>query len=262
MAKGKSSKGKYFVPAIGRAIAILDTLAQERNGLNMIQISKKLKIPFSSTSSLLYTLERIGFIQKEELTGKYRLGLKLLGLGSIVLNDLKLRDEALPLLKELVDKIGVTAHLAVLDKGEAVYIEKVESDSFVRLSSYIGRRMPVHCTGVGKALLAYLPEVELKQIISERGLARRTPYTITSIRKLKEELERTRRRGYSLDDEEDELGIRCIGAPIFNHEGNVIASISIAGTVMQIPKDKITQLGQVVKETAQRISARLGYKLF
>lgn len=246
------------VPAAQRVLMILEVLAESSSGLTLSQLVRKLGSPKSSTYRLLLTLERRGYLQRNQQTGRYMFGLKLLSLVNRALNGIELREQAAPFLKALMERTKLTVHMALLEQNEAVLIEKVEPLGLIKLGTWIGKRMPVHCTGVGKALIAYLPEAELDRLIKQ-GLLRYNENTIVSARKLKEELAKVRRLGYSVDDEEETMGLRCIGAPIFDHTGKVVAALSVAGTTAQITRENLSLLAEKVKQTASAISRQLGF---
>jgi DNA-binding IclR family transcriptional regulator len=245
------------VPALERALMILEVLAKSKDGLTLSQITRKLGIPKSSAHSLLLTLERRGYLHRNVQTGRYMFGFKLFSLANMALKNIELREQARPFLKALMESTELTVHMAMLEDNEVVIIDKIEPPGLLKLGTWIGKRMDVHCTGVGKAYIAYLPEEEIDRLIAP-GLARYNENTITSARKLKEELARIRKLGYSLDDEEETIGLRCIGAPIFDHTGQVVASISVAGTTAQITSENLTWLAERVKQTASAISRQLG----
>ncbi|MGI8960147.1 MAG: IclR family transcriptional regulator [Bryobacteraceae bacterium] len=250
---------EYSVPSIDRALAVLELLAQSRGGFSVSEISRKLTLPKSSVHLLIGTLERRGYLQKNALSGKYCFGLKLVSLSRTALENLDLREEAKPSLQALMRKTGLTVHMAVLERNEAVIVEKIECPGLLRLATWIGRRLDVNCTGVGKALIAFLADEEFDRQFKTKALARHNENTMVSTSKLKQELERVRRLGYSLDDEEDEIGFRCIGAPLFNYTKKAVAAISVAGTTAQIPDGEIAQLAGIVKHTAAAISSQLSY---
>lgn len=249
----------HSAPALERALSILELLARSRNGLTLAELTHHLALPKSSTHCLLVTLERCGYLQRNQKTSRYMFGLKLLTLASLAVTRIELREQARPFLEALVDGTQLTAHLAVLDRNEAVLIEKVAPLGLLRVATWIGRRMDAHCTGVGKALIAHLPEEELDRLLRENGLPRHNNKTIASFKRLKEELAQVRRLGYSLDDEEDEVGFRCIGAPVFDHSGAAVAAISVAGNIVQIRQDNLPRLASKVIQTASAISRELGY---
>jgi DNA-binding IclR family transcriptional regulator len=185
--------------------------------------------------------------------------LQLISLSRSALENLDLREEAKPFLRSLMQESGLTVHMAVLERDEAVIIEKVEASGLVRLASWIGRRLDPNCTGVGKALLAFLPEDELNRLLESTVFARHNSRTITSKSALRRELLRVRQSGYALDDEEDEPGLRCLGAPVFDQNGRAVAAISVAGTTTQIAIDRVPSLARMVIRAALQISSSLGY---
>ena len=246
--------------AVERTLMILEAVAQREGGMSNADFSRKLKIPKSSASYILRTLERHGYVRRDRDNGKYRLGMKVLSLSRAALSGVDIREVALPIMRHLVDQIHLTTHLAILDHEEAVYVEKVEEPGFIKMDTWVGRRMEVHSTAVGKALLAYLDTDEREAIIRHRGMKKLTPHTITSTAKLMKEFDRVRQLGYSLDDEENSLGARCVGAPIFNSQGEVEASLGSTGTITAVPRDAVPRLAETVKDAARRISHLIGYR--
>ena len=247
------------VPALERALAIFEMLADSRTGLTLPEIALRLHLPKSSVHCLLLTLERHRYLNRRAGTNRYMFGTRLFSLGNMALSGLELREVAAPLLLSLAGRTRLTVHLGILERHEAVLIDKVEPPGTYKLATWLGKRMDVHCTGLGKALIAHIPEWEFDLLVSEQGLPRHNDNTVVSVRKLKEELARIRKLGYSTDDEEDELGYRCIGCPIFDREGLVQAAVSISGTTSQIREDNAPDLAQELKQTAAAVSEALGY---
>jgi DNA-binding IclR family transcriptional regulator len=245
--------------SVERALGILEHIAVSASGLTNSELSRRLQIPKSSASYILRTLERRGYLARDAESGKYRLGLKVLALGRGVRTGMDLRKVALPFLQQLVDRTHLTCHLAILDAGEAVYIEKVEAPGFIKMDTWIGRRMFVHSTSVGKSLVAWLPAAEIDSIIHEHGLPRRTAKTITVGAKLVKELEKVRAQGYAVDDEENSPGARCIGVPVFDATAHVAAAIGLSGTSGQVTPENLPKLAETLKEIARKISRQLGY---
>jgi DNA-binding IclR family transcriptional regulator len=243
--------------AVERALNILEAAAQRRDGFTNSEISRKLGIPKSSASYILRTLERRGYLRRETETGRYRLGLKILSLGGDAQANLDIADLALPLMRALVEKIHMTVHLAVLDQGEAVYIEKVEAPGFFKVNTWVGRRMFLHSTSVGKCLLAWLPKHEVEALVKGQGLKKRTPRTITTMTGLLADLEHAKRQGYAVDDEENSLGARCLGAPVFDVSGNVVAALGASGTLTQVDEASMPRVAEALQESARRISRQL-----
>jgi DNA-binding IclR family transcriptional regulator len=240
--------------AVERALDILEGIAHRPEGLTNSEISRKLVIPKSSASYILRTLERRGYLRRDAETGRYKLGLKILSLGGDAQANLDIADVALPFLRSLVERVRLTAHLAVLDQGEAVYIEKVEAPGFFKVNTWVGRRMYVHSTSVGKALLAWLPKQEIEAIVRQHGMKKRTPKTIITLSRLLADLELVREQGYAVDDEENSLGARCLGAPILDAVGNVTAALGVSGTLTQVDEENFPKIVEALKETARRIS--------
>ncbi|MDF2715855.1 MAG: hypothetical protein K0R28_2780 [Paenibacillus sp.] len=251
---------KYNVPALEKAIAIIESLSVQEEAVGVSELCKQLDIPKTSVFFILNTLDQHEYITKTE-DGKYKLGTKFISLGLSVLNKMSIVEAAKPFLESLLQETGFTVHLAVLNNGRAMYIDKLESQSFVKFSTYIGQRQPLHASGVGKAIAAYLSPEELEQIVNTQGLTEKTKNTITTVDDLKVALEAVRAHGYALEDEEGEHGIRCIGAPIFDHQGLIKASISITALRTNLPVHEIPVIGKKVMQTAQNISKRLGYSV-
>jgi DNA-binding IclR family transcriptional regulator len=243
--------------AVERALAILETAARRSEGLTNSEISRRLGIPKSSASYILRTLERRGYLRREAESGRYRLGLKVLSLGRDVLAGLDIKEIALPVLRSLVDRTQLTAHLAVFEHGEAVYIEKVDAPGFIKMDTWVGKRMNIHSTSVGKTLVAHVPKAEVETLVHTRGLKRCTPKTITGLKGFLAELERVRVQGYAVDDEENSLGARCLAAPVFDILGNVEAAVGLSGTTTQIDDTNLAKLAELVKEAARRITRQL-----
>ena len=247
------------VPALERALTILELLADSRSGLTLPEIAHRLELPKSSVHCLLVTLERHRYLHRREQTNRYLFGSKLFSLGNMALSNLELREVAAPRMRELAESTHLTVHLGILEKHEAVLIEKAEPPGVSKLATWLGKRMDVHCTGIGKALIAYLSEAELDRLVSEQGLPRHNDSTIVSLRKLKHQLAQVRRLGYSTDDEEDEIGFRCVGCPVFGSDGKVGAAVSISGSTSQVREDNSPGLVREIMGTARSISAALGY---
>lgn len=250
----------YSVPSVDRALKILELLAQSRRGLTPSDISRRLALPKSSVHLLVKTLEAMGYLKNNRVNGKYHFGLKLVTLSHTALENLDLREQARPFLQDLMLKTGLTVHMAVLEHDEAVIIEKVEAPGMLRLATWVGRRLDANSSGVGKALLAFT-ETDLNQTLTRRALARHNRNTIASPDKLARELKKVRELGYAFEDEEGEIGFRCIGVPIYDAAQKAISAISVAGTTGQIPRERVPKLAAAVKATASEISAHLGYRL-
>lgn len=256
----KGKKKGQRVQSVERALSLLDILSLAGKPMTLSDISEKAALNISTVHRLLHTLMLHNFVRQDYNTGKYRLGLKVFEIGSKALYDLDIRQVAKPELQELVDRFNETTNLAILEQGEVVYIEQVESTHMYKMFARVGNRGPAHSTATGKALLSYVSDLELKSIIEEKGLARFTRGTITDPEKLREELKKIREQGHSLDLEEMEEGVNCIAVPIMNHENEVVAAVSISGPKTRMAEERLTgEFLSAIKETALKISLNLGY---
>jgi DNA-binding IclR family transcriptional regulator len=244
---------KEHATSIERAFAILEYLDGSRRGRNISELSRKLGIPKSTTHVIVVLLRRLGYLTLDENKREYSLGLKVYGLGRGLMKSFSLPEKALEPMKWLVDVTRCTSQLAVLAEDQAMYIQKVEGPGLIQFDSYIGKRTNLHCTGVGKVLLAYTSEHNREHCLNRKSFARYTDKTITSPGALRKELAKVRQRGYALDDEEEELEVRCIAAPVFNQSGEFMAALAIAGTVGQIRNENIDDLAGHVMLAAKRI---------
>jgi len=264
MSPDRDSKPNNLVQTIERASSILDILGQSPQGISIRELSSKIKLPKGTIHRLLSSLSYFGYVRQDPKTRNYLLGFKLVELGNLLLNQLDLRKEAEPFLKDLAERTKETVHMVLLDRNEVVYIDKVETDqhtSGLRMASRVGLRNPAHSSAVGKVLLAHFSEEELNNFTKEKGLLKRTENTITDPGRLREHLSIVRAQGYAIDDEENEKGIRCVAAPIYNEVGKPVAAMSISGPAFRITKKVIQEsLKKEVMETALKISQRLGFR--
>lgn len=263
MTPSRSQKPNNLVQTIERTSLILDILGQSPQGISIRDLSDKIKLPKGTTHRLISSLSYFGYARQDSKTRNYFLGFKLVELGNLLLSQLDLRREAEPFLRDLAERTNETVHMVFLDRGEIVYIDKVELDhnpSGLRMASRVGLRNPAHSSAVGKVLLSHLPEEELNGLIQEKGLPKRTENTITDSIQLKEHLKAVRTQGCAVDDEENERGIRCVAAPIYNETGRAVAAISISGPAFRVTKKVVQEtLKKEVMETASKISERLGF---
>lgn len=253
-------KNENTVQSLDRAIEILEMLTHEKNGFGITALAQKTALHKSTVHRLLKTLMHHGYVERDPESDNYRLGMKILYLASAILDRMDIRLLAKPFLEKLSYETREVVHLAILDEGETVYIDKVESsDSSIRMYSQIGKRGPVHCTGVGKVMLSGLSEGEVDRIIREKGMKAFTPYTITDINELKVHLDKIAIEGYAIDEREHEEGIRCVAAPIFDRNNKIIAAISVSGPVFRVTEDRLSQLIEKIVKTSKEISYQLGY---
>jgi len=255
----KRSDLDYKVKSVDRALHLLEIMAEEKREVELKELCKKTHINTTTLYRLLQTLQNRGFVARDPYTGRYRLGLKLLELGHAVTDQIELRRIVLPFLQELMEKTGETANLVILDEGEAIYIEKVESPASLRMFHRIGKQAPAHATGVGKVLLAALPSEKVTEIMKTKGLCKLTENTITSPEDLQKELEKICKNGFAIDNEECEVGAKCIAAPIRDYTNQVVAAVSISGPSARLSEERLNELIKVVKEAAFKVSQKIGY---
>ena len=243
---------------VAKAFAVLDVLASNGDGgTSLKEVSNLLGMSKSTAHRYLTTLEKLAVVERNE-RDHFRLGLKLIKLAGAFLSDHNLRNVSEPFLNEVAAQTQETIHLAVPSMNEVVYIAKVDSPHSIRMASRIGARMPMYCTSLGKAILAHYPFNRVEEIIQE-GMPARTPYTITSAQALRAELERVHAQGFATDDQENEIGVRCVGAPIFDYTTKVIGAISVSGPANRMSKERSLELGPLVRDAALEVSRRMGY---
>jgi DNA-binding IclR family transcriptional regulator len=255
----KENKSKYSIQVLDRLVQILDCFTLDKPKLQFTELQSKLDLHKSTLYRLLEAMRAYGLVEHDEKSGQYYLGLRLFQLGMIAVERLEISECATSTLEHLVEQTGETAHLCVLDGSEVVYVAKVESKQTLRMPSNIGRRNPAYCTGVGKAILAHLPEEQLNAYLANTSLQPFTERTVVAAAELRKQLKEVASRGYSVDDEEINEGLRCIGAPVRDYSGDVIASVSIAGPTMRITKSKIPELAKYVIGAAYSLSEELGF---
>jgi len=221
------------------------------------EISRTLKLNKSNTHRALATLENLGYVRQTSQKGRYFPTLKIFSIASQIPTLLLPIQIIHPVLEELSRQYGETGNLAVLEAGEVVYIDKVESSETLRMDLAVGRKVPAHCTALGKVLLANLP-VDRLQKATKGELTRYTKKTITDERQFQKELEKVNRLGYAIDDEELNLGVRCIAVPLYGHKERAIAAISVAGPSVRMTVRKLKQMVQPLKNASRQISYQLG----
>lgn len=258
MPNTETKSGPYKVQVMTRAIAILDRLAANDREMSLGELTDSLQLHKSTVHRLLMVLEGSRFVDRNAMTGRYRLGMRLFELGSKAVGNLSIRERARTRLERLAVETHETVHLCVLDHGEMLYIDKVEPQRSVRLASSVGRRIAVHCSAVGKAMLAFMDDRVIDEICPKNGLKAITKNTITKPALLRLELQKIYERGYAVDNEENELGVRCIAAPIFDYTGGVVAAVSISGPTFRVSPNQVPSLAKIVVAKANEISQELG----
>jgi DNA-binding IclR family transcriptional regulator len=243
---------------LDRAVDILEAFLRIGPELGVSEISRALGMTKATTHRLLTALKRRDLVSQDAATRRYRLGIKLWELGSRATADFSWLERVKPYLERLTAEMGETAHLAILEESEILYVDKVETSRSLRMPSQVGRRNPAHSTALGKAMLAYLSDDVLTWILSRRPLSRATPATITDPTTLRSELAKIRADGYAVDNEELEEGLRCVAAPVRDHHGRVIAAVSCAGPTSRLPTSDIPRYAAMVVRAATDISLALG----
>lgn len=232
---------------------ILDTIVNEGRSVGVTELAERLEIDKSSASRLIKTLARFEYVQQENGSRRYQLGKRMHRISFQLLNRFPIREKAKKFLYRLMQETGECSHTAIHSEGKALVIDDVEAEASLRVVGGIGRLLPLHCTAVGKSLLAFcdlpLPE--------ERTA--RTPRTITDLRQLEAHLATIRAKGYALDDEENEVGVRCMAAPVYDHFGTTIATIGISGPTVRVTDARLDALAHSVIRAACELSAELGY---
>lgn len=246
--------------SVAKAFGLLELVGKmsQDGGARLRDLVKPSNLSKPTVFRLLLELQNLGFVEQDKESKRYRLGQKIHILSAYHDHATDLRRRALPHLRELTHQTGLASHLAVRDGLEVIYIEKVEADAQIRITSGVGWRAPLYCTSLGKAILAHSATALLDEAV-KGGFSRRTDYTITSPSRFISELAEIREVGYAVDDRENELEVRCIGAPVFNRHHEVVAAISISGLVRHINKRNIPTLGRRVMATCDALAAELGY---
>ncbi|NLX77123.1 MAG: IclR family transcriptional regulator [Clostridiaceae bacterium] len=247
------------VQTLDRTLDIIELLATTPNGMGVTEIGQKTGLHKSTVYRLINALVKRGYLEKDQNTGLYKIGLKFVEISSLHLRQIELKTEVAPFMRDLSESTGQVTHLAILDETEVVYIEKIDVVQSLRMYSQIGKRVPVYCSALGKVLLSWQDSDYQELILEKTEYIRYTENTITNRDELADELEKVRERGWAVDNEEHEEGIRCIAAPINDFTGKVIAAISITGSKSIISPDKDEYYGSLVVKAASGISERLGY---
>ncbi|HEU5352225.1 MAG TPA: IclR family transcriptional regulator [Terracidiphilus sp.] len=251
-------QGTYKVQALDRAFAVLELLGESETALGLAQVASSLQLHKSTAHRFLMVLERHHVVERTS-NGKFRLGLRLFDLGNRAIEQYDLRDRAQPHLRRLVAETEETAHLCILEQSRVIYIDKIEPTRSVRMITRIGSSNPVHCTSVGKAILAFLPEERITEIIRKTRFERFTQRTIASADALRAEIEKTRRRGYAVDDEELEEGLRCIAVPLLDAQRLPVAAVSVSGPSFRVTAQKLPSIANHLVHCVRGIAQDMGF---
>jgi IclR family KDG regulon transcriptional repressor len=256
----RKTRNRTPLSSVTNAMRLIKAFSDTHYEIGISALAKHLRVAKSTAHRLASTLVAEGVLEQNEHDGKYRLGLALFELGSLVRRKMDITEEAKPHLKALAERTGETLHLAVLDHNSVLYINIIESQRAIRMGHKIGARAPVHCTAIGKALLAFRTQDAIDALF-QHGLTAHTANTITTAEALNAELASVRARGYALEDEESEAGLRSVAAAVRNHNGDVVAAIGIAGPVHRVTRKTLLAYARELVDACDAVSQRLGYQL-
>jgi IclR family KDG regulon transcriptional repressor len=257
--KKQTQNNRKVIASVQHALDILNLFEGTHAELGNNEIAKMLKMDPGTAAGLIYTLKLNNYLDQNPDNRKYRLGLKLAERAAVLLDQIDLRKIATPYLEELRQWSGESINLAIRDHNEVVYIERLFGHHSLGIRSELGKRASLHSTALGKAILANMNPEETQAILTGYEFIPITPKTITNLKEFMEELEQVRKTGFAIDEQENELGGRCLAGPIFNNDGIPVAAISISVPVQRLPREKITEYGTKIKEAALGISRSLGY---
>ncbi|RLB70491.1 MAG: IclR family transcriptional regulator [Deltaproteobacteria bacterium] len=256
----KKDKSEYIIQAVSHALDLLEQFHGDVDELGVTELSKRLKLHKNNVFRLLATLESRGYIEQNKATENYRLGLKALELGQTFIKQMGLLRQAKPILEQIVEESNETAYVAIYKENYIVYLDVVETNLTVRVVSRVGSRLPAYCTASGKVHMAHMTEEELETLLGAVKLVPHTPTTITSAEAINAEMAKVREQGYAFDDEELDLGVRCIAAPIRDYTRRIVGAISISGPTMRISNARTeSELVPLVLKASAELSTRLGY---
>ncbi|WP_027966084.1 IclR family transcriptional regulator [Halomonas halocynthiae] len=258
-ASGKTSGGHS--QSLVRGLSLLERLAAHPNGLALSEIAELAELAPSTTHRLLQALHSQGFISHNAEMGVWKIDVKTFRIGNSFLEARDFVATSRPFLRKLTAITGETANLGIRDGSTAVFLAQNESRQMMRMITRLGSRAPMHASGVGKALMAWLPEDELAQVLEEQGLARITENTLHDPTELRAHLADIRQQGYACDRQEHAIGMHCVAACIHNEHGTPLAAISVSGPVARISDARLVELGELVRQTAQEITTQLGGRL-
>lgn len=248
------------VQSVARSLMLLELLARENREMSLTEIANEMTWPKTTVHGLITTLRDYHYADQSPASGRYRLGVRLFELGNIVARSWDVRTVAKPAMQNLNNQLGEMIQLATEDNGEVLYLEKLDSTHMMRIVSEIGARLPMHCTGLGKVLLAYKTPSEVRWIVSKHGMRPMTARTITNLEALEEELLKVKKQGYAIDDREVMDGLRCVAAPIYDRNGDVRFAISVSGFANSLQDERLDIIRAALIRTADGISYAMGYR--
>jgi DNA-binding IclR family transcriptional regulator len=256
----KKEKSEYIIQAVDHALDLLEQFHDDVDELGVTELSKRLKLHKNNVFRLLATLESRNYIEQNRVTENYRLGLKTLELGQTFIKQMGLLRQSRPVLESLVRECNETTYVAILKEFHIVYLDAVETDLTVRVVPRVGSRLPAYCTAAGKIQLAFMTDEELDNYIPGKEMKRYTANTIISREELKKHLKVVAEQGYAVDNEELDVGVRCVSAPIRDYTRRIIGAVSISGPSMRFTDERIdNELIPLVKRAGDEISTKLGY---
>lgn len=252
---------KSYVESIAKGMAVLSYVIHSRDAVGISRLSKELGLSMGSVQRVTNTLHRLGYLRKDKISHGYTPGHKTLGMGLAITKDIDIKRVAHPYLEELSKAIGETVNLAIFDGNGIVYVDRIKTEQIININLHIGSRLPLHCTSMGKCILAYLPADELDELIDKMEMNAMTPTTITSRDALRENLDTVRKRGFSLNNQELEVGLRSVAAPVRDDSGTVIAAVNIAVPASRVTLDELMGVfAEKIVETTRLISESMGYR--
>jgi IclR family acetate operon transcriptional repressor len=255
---GKPGAATVQVQSLTRGLSLLEALAKAEGGLTLTDLAQRVQLAPSTAHRLLATLEKMGYVYQGGELGRWYIGLQAFTVGTSFLANRDFVAQSHPYMRRLMEQSGETANLGILDGTDAVFIDQVQCREMMRTIVKLGSRVPLHASGVGKAIFAAMPDEQIDAILKVKGLPRITSNTITSPETMWASIRVIRQRGWSFDDEEHALATRCVAAPIYNEHAEVLGAISLAGPSSRLPDDRIKQLGPLVAHTAEELTRRLG----
>jgi IclR family transcriptional regulator, KDG regulon repressor len=256
----KKEKSEYIIQAVSHALDLLEQFHDEVDELGVTELSKRLKLHKNNVFRLLATLESRNYIEQNKVTENYRLGLKTLELGQTFIKQMGLLRQSRPVLEALVKECNETTYVAILKDCHIVYLDVVETDLTVRVVPRVGARLPAYCTAAGKVQMAYMTDEELENYLPNKEMKRYTPRTVIDREELKKHLKVIAEQGYAIDDEEMDVGVKCVGAPIRDYTRRIIGAVSISGPSMRFTDERLEkELIPLVMRSGEEISHKLGY---
>jgi IclR family transcriptional regulator, KDG regulon repressor len=256
----KKDKSEYIIQAVSHALDLLEQFHDDVDELGVTELSKRLKLHKNNVFRLLATLESRGYIEQNKATENYRLGLRSLELGQTFIKQMGLLRQAKPILERMVEECNETSYVAIFKDGYIVYLDVVETDLTVRVVSRVGSRLPAYCTASGKVHLANMSEEEVDALLPHKEMKGYTPTTITDREQFKAELRRVAEQGYAVDNEEYDLGVRCIAGPIRDYTRRIVGAVSVSGPSMRLTDERLEkEMIPMVIRASEDLSTRLGF---